>query len=285
MGSQYPFPDRRRFLAWSSGAAAFFAAHGLGMAEEPTGIAANSTGHEDVPHIRSLELLSGAPLATMKKFYHESLGLPVVEDTTDRLTIGAGQTLITFLPASAEYAKPFYHFAFNIPQNKLLAAHRWQQQRTPLLPIPAKWRDAKFPSDVVHYRSWNAHSIFFFDPAGNVVEYIARHNLKNASDSEFGSEDILYASEIAFVVDDVSATAKKLRQITTLKQYKGAFKQFAAVGDEHGLLLVMGRGRVISFGAPEKKAVDVYPTTTTIQSATDADYVFPEFPYQISMKQ
>src|SRR4051794_9418380 len=137
-------------------------------------------GRRRGPRILGLELLSSAPLAGMKDFYHKSLGLGVVEDKPERLTIQAGQTRLSFLKAPAGAGEPFYHFVFNIPENKVADAHRWQKARTPLLPIPASLQDPKFPAEVVNYSHWNAHSIFFFDPAGNVVECIARHDLRNA---------------------------------------------------------------------------------------------------------
>lgn len=236
------------------------------------------------PRIRRLELLSAAPLAEMKAFYHQALGLNIMEEKPDRLTIAAGQTRLAFRKRPADTEKPFYHFAFNIPENKVLAAHKWQKKRTPLLPIPPALRDPKFPDDVVNYSHWNAHSIFFFDPAGNVVEYIARHDLPNASRGDFGSEDILYASEIAFVVDDVAANATKLKEVAGLEQYKGANDQFAAIGDENGLLLVMKRGRLISFEAPEKKAVRVFPTKATVRGERSTKFLMPEFPYEISVE-
>src|SRR5690606_32649521 len=114
---------------------------------------------------------------------------------------------------------------------------------------------------------WNAHSVFFFDPAGNVVEYIARHDLANAAPGDFGVDDILYASEIAFVVDDVPGAAETLAEAAGAGLYRGSSDQFAAVGDELGLLLVMKRGRVISFDSPERKAVDVFPSRAAIRAA------------------
>jgi catechol-2,3-dioxygenase len=277
-------PDRRFFLNWLSAAGAFFAAHGFATPGQSQPGAAAGKDAETGPRIRRLEMLTAAPLTKMKEFYHQSLGLGVSEAKSDRLTIEAGATGITFIQAPADGGKPFYHFAFNIPENKLLAAHRWQKQRTPLLPIPATLRDAKYPDDVVNYSHWYAHSIFFFDPAGNVVEYIARHDLKNAAAGEFASKDILYASEIAFVVDDVAAASAKLRDAVGVEQYKGASDQFAAAGDERGLLLVMKRGRVISFEAPEKKAVTVFPTTAVVRGTRPTQCVVPEFPYEISVE-
>ena len=278
MGPQRPRPDRRHFLGWASAGGAFFTARDYAQADGPKPAA-------DGPRLRSLELLTAVRLAKMKEFYHDALGLRVAEDKPERLTIDAGQTKLTFRPAAAADGKPFYHFAFNIPENKLRAAHKWQSKRTPLLPIPERLRDPKFPDDVVHYRHWDAHSVFFFDPAGNVVEYIARHTLKNAAAGEFGSADILYASEIAFVVDDVTAAVAGLTEAVGVGPYKGTSDEFAALGDELGLLLVMKRGRLISFDAAEKKAVAVFPTTAAVRGSRRAKYDVPKFPYQVSAEE
>jgi len=117
----------------------------------------------------------------------------------------------------------------------------------------------------VNYAHWNAHSVFFFDPAGNVVEYIARHDLKNGMTGDFSSHDILYASEIAFVSDDVPALSAEIKKTIGVSQYRGGDEQFMALGDEHGLLLVMKRGRIISFDSPDKKAVSVFRTAATVR--------------------
>lgn len=277
--------DRRRFLKWASAMGAFFAAHGWSAEKETASGSLPELGGQDGPRLQDLRLVSAVPLAQMKEFYQGVLGLQLLDYTPDRLTIGAGQTRLTFLKPAADSGNPFYHFAFNIPENKVLTAHQWQKKRTPLLPIPETLRDRNYPDDVVNYSHWNAHSIFFFDPCGNVVEYIARHDLRNAAPGDFGSRDILYASEIAFVVDNVAATAAKLKEIAGLGQYRGASDQFAALGDENGLLLVMKRGRVISFDAPEKKAVSVFPTAVAVRSDRRANYVFPEFPYEVFVEE
>jgi catechol-2,3-dioxygenase len=276
-------PHRRRFLQWASTAAAFFAVHDCPAEEKPMP-GSPAEGLEAAPRILSLELLSSAPLAKMKEFYQGSLGLGVLDERPDRLTFATGQTRLTFGKAGPDDGKPFYHFAFNIPENKVLAAWRWQKERTPLLPIPPRLRDPGYPNDVVNYSHWNAHSIFFFDPAGNVVEYIARHDLKNAAPGEFTSGDILYASEIALVVDDVAAAAARLKEVVGVRQYRGGDEQFLALGDERGLLLVMKRGRVISFDAPEKKAVTVSRTAAAVRGARPTRYRFPTYPYEVAVE-
>lgn len=283
MNPQPVKPDRRRFLAWASASAAFFAAHGF-AAENPERKPPSKSDVTD-PRILSLELVSSAPLTEVKAFYHESLGLSVLEDQRERLTIAAGSTRLTFTSAKKDDEKPFYHFAFNIPENKILSAWKWQRERTPLLPIPARLRDPKFPDDIVDYRHWNAHSVFFLDPAGNVVEYIARHDLNNAAAGEFDTQDILYASEIGLIVDDVPATALKLQEVVGLEPYIGASEQFTAIGDEHGLLLVMKRGRILNFNpASDEKAARVFRTGVSVRGVEPATYRLPAFPYEVLVK-
>ena len=70
-----------------------------------------------------------------------------------------------------------------------------------------------------------------------------------------------------------------------MTQYKEASDQFAAMGDEEGLLLVMKRGRVISFELPDKKAVSVFPTTATLRGDRQTKHVFPKFPYTITTEE
>ena len=220
----------------------------------------------------------------MREFFSRTLGLQVIEDKPGQLTVAGGATRLTFRPSGPEHGKPFYHFAFNIPENKLLSALAWQKARSPLMPIPARLRDPKLPDEVVDFRHWNAHSIFFFDPGGNVVEYIARHDLKNARPGGFGSDDILYASEIAFVVDDVKEGSAAVKPVAGVEQYRGADDQFTALGDEMGLLLVMKRGRVLNFDPTStEKAAAVFPTAATIAGPRTASYAWPGFPYALTI--
>jgi hypothetical protein len=284
MDTPFLKPTRRRFLAWASAATAWIAAHGCTTSENPAPATSSPERDESGPRIVSLELLTAAPLAPMMTFYHRSLGLPVLDERPDRFTVGAGATRLSFASARPDGGRPFYHFAFNIPENKVPAARAWQLERTPLLPIPARLRDQRYPDDVVNYSHWNAHSLFFFDPAGNVVEYIARHDLHNAEEGPFTSRDILYASEIGLIVDDVHATAETLRGVVGVGQYRGGSDQFTALGDERVLLLVMSRGRVLSFDAPERKAADVFRTVARVRGARPTRYQFPEFPYEVAVE-
>lgn len=222
-----------------------------------------------------LRLVTAAPLGEMKKFYHEVLGLPLLDANAQEFTFNGGQTLITFAQAKPEHDEPFYHVAFNIPENKIREAHAWQKPRTPLDRLNANLRDPEMPEDVVHFRQWNAHSIFFWDPADNLVEYIARHDLQNGAEGLFSTQDILYASEIGFISEAVTNTALEMKQALGLEQYRG--------GDAHGLLLVIIRGR--RWGYEEKAPpTGIFPTVAEIRGTQSAHFVTPGHPYEIIVK-
>jgi hypothetical protein len=278
--------DRRSFLGSTAAAAAFFSMHDVaaGAGQNPTALP------PPAPRARILALelqAAAAALSAMKTFYGKTLDLRIMNEKGDRFTVEAGETQVTFVSAAdAEDSKPpFYHFAFNIPENKILAALEWQKARTPLLAIPERNRAAGYPPEVVDYSHWNAHSIFFLDPAGNVVEYIARHDLKNGDKAPFGWSDILYASEIGLIVDDVAATAATIKDVAAVQQYKDASDQFAAMGDEYGLLLVMKRGRIIDFTANPEHGARVYRTGVTIRGAKAAKHQLAGYPYDLVLEE
>jgi len=278
-------PGRREFMGSAAASAAFFAVHDLSaLTGRAGGSAQDAPGR---PRILSMELQSGAPLDAMRAFYGKTLDLGILEDKADRLTVEAGETRITFVASTerVEGRAPFYHFAFNIPENKILKALEWQKARTPMLPIPERNRAQGYPPEVVDYRHWNAHSIFFLDPAGNVVEYIARHDLESSDTTPFGWTDILYASELALVVDDVAATASRLTEIAGVQQYRGGSDQFMAMGDEYGLLLVMKRGRVIDFTSEPHNAVRVYPTAVNVRGQKASAVQFTDYPYRVAVEE
>jgi hypothetical protein len=279
-----PTIDRRGFLGSSAAAAAVLALHDVSALAAVPARGDEAAGR---PRLLALELRSGAPLAEMKAFYGKTLDLGVRDERADRFTVDAGETRLTFVHDAqiVDGRAPFYHFAFNIPENKIVQALAWQKARTPLLPIPERNRAAGMPPEVVDYRHWNAHSIFFQDPAGNVVEYIARHDLKNGDPHPFSWGDILYASEIGLIVDDVAATSAALQDVAGLAPYKGASEGFTAMGDEYGLLLVMQRGRVLDFTGNEAHGARVYPTGVTVRGAKGAQHQLGSYPYRLAIEE
>ncbi|MER3554387.1 MAG: hypothetical protein C4331_08555 [Meiothermus sp.] len=171
------------------------------------------------------------------EFYSKVLELPVLERTDDAVTFQIGASKLTFEQAEAG-ERPFYHFAFNIPSNQLAEAKAWVERRAKLIQ-DGHGRDA------FHFENWNVDAFYFYDPAGNIAEFIARHTLDNRSNETFSASSLLCISEIGIVCDDVPATAKWLQRQTGAPLYHTEVNDsFLPVGDEHGLFIVVKRGRI-----------------------------------------
>ncbi len=181
--------------------------------------------------MRILELqLQTHKLDALKKFYRDRLELPVIAEKKRYFIVQAGTSRIKFSKAE-EREEPFYHFAFNIPENQLAEAKRWLAARVPLISQDGR--------DEFHFENWNADAIYFYDPAGNIVEFIARHNLKNASKQPFSSNSILCVSEIGQAVENVRLFSQHIRQELKLKLWDGDEQGYAALGDEEGLFIIV----------------------------------------------
>ena len=131
-----PLIDRRHFLGSATATAAFFAMHDLPVSAGLTGGTAPAPTNR--PRLLSLELQSGAPMSAMKAFYGKTLDLRIMDERPDRFSVEAGETRMTFVNSTdtVDGRPPFYHFAFNIPENKILKALEWQQARTPIAVHP-----------------------------------------------------------------------------------------------------------------------------------------------------
>ena len=185
--------------------------------------------------ITRLELLT-SDLPAQLDFYSSLLELPA-RLAGDTLTVTAGKTNLVFTQAPAEW-RGAYHFCFNIPENRFAQARAWISAKVPLLP------DEK-GNDEFHSKTWNASSIYFKDAAGNILEFIARHDQGNAVDAPFESGQILQISEIGLASKDVIAFAKELCGKLGVEVYRQDFNEtFTPIGDEDGLLILPVEKRI-----------------------------------------
>ncbi len=166
-------------------------------------------------------------------FYGETLGLDTRIIAGRQVLVRAGMTELFFTQADENW-QGAYHFAFNIPENLFEEAKQWLLMRVNLL------TDEHGIDTTFDFKNWNAHSMYFKDAAGNILEFIARHDLKNAKDHF----EILSVSEVGLASDDVLEFVKSLQQETGLLPYKEASETFTPVGDENGLLIVVKRERI-----------------------------------------
>ena len=274
--------DRRQFLQ-QAGTALFAAAHVAGTqpaAGERRGPRAPTYEGPEDPRLLRLDLRTAASFADLKRFYLEMLEMSLLEETPQRLTIQGGRTVIAFHRAKPDEGDPTYHVAFNIPENKLFQAREWQRQRSPILKrAPDAYSHPDY-DDVTDWWHWNSTAIFFEDPAGNLLEYIARHDLKNASAGPFTPKDILYASEIGFVAQDVPGFGEQLQTGTGLELYWAGGRYFRAFGDPNGLLLVLQEGRQRWH---QQRSWAVYSTEATIRDGKGGGFAATGYPYRISV--
>lgn len=220
--------DRRDFLR----RVAFTAAMHAPLLSARPSSAAEPLGPVGIRRLR----LKANNLAEQVAFYRDVLRLPVDEQDT-AVQVSVGESVIEFTP-DPSYERPFYHFAFTIPENQLEAAMAWLEPRCPIANI----RDSS--RKIMHFRTWNAHSCYFFDPAGNILEFIAHHDLNNGTSKPFEQDQILYVSEIGIVVPDVPAAEAAVGERLGLMPYRGSSDTFAPLGDMHGLLIVCKEDRV-----------------------------------------
>ena len=186
-------------------------------------------------NITYLELLT-KDLQAQTVFYSNALGLPITLSGS-KLEIKAGKTDLVFTQADADFDGA-YHFAFNIPENQFRAAKAWVSSRTLLL-------HDETGKDEFESESWNSNSVYFKDAVGNVLEFIARHNLKNAVQSDFDNTQILNVSEIGLPSEDVVAFANDIcsrLELSVFKQEPNA--TFTPVGDDNGLFILPIKDRI-----------------------------------------
>lgn len=116
------------------------------------------------------------------------------------------------------------HFAVNVPPERFEEAVAWARERVTLL------------HDDVAFPNWRARAAYFYDPAGNIVELIARERAP-------GHELFLEVSEIGLPVEDVGRAVTFLESELDLPHFDGDRREFSAVGDDRGLFIVVSVGR------------------------------------------
>jgi hypothetical protein len=197
-------------------------------------------------------ILQTSALKELTDFYIKLMELPVASSGEGEIKIKTGSTELVFQQATA--ADPFYHFAINIPANKIEEAKNWLSNRVELI-----WIE-QYKSDIADFVNWHAKSVYFYDPAGNILELITRFDLDTKTDEPFSSAQFLSISEIGLVFkeDELNKRTESL-----LKQYQLNYfdkqpplPQFKAVGDDEGLFVIVPENRN---WFPTFKASGIFP--------------------------
>ncbi|WP_440113018.1 VOC family protein [Paenibacillus sp. QZ-Y1] len=213
--------------------------------------------------IREVGLLT-QQFEEMKLFYGTLLELELLKESASFMSFQAGDSILSFKKAP-EQEKPFYHVAFTIPTNKLADAKKWFQDRN----IPLLSKDGQ---DEFYFPYWDATAFYFYDPNGNLMEFIAHHSLNNAVDESFTAKHLLCISEIGLPVDDVPDTMNLMNGHYKLEPFAGDGKQFSPIGDAEGMFIVIDKekpwfpdGRMPAVFATEVKVETGQPGSLRVQ--------------------
>lgn len=189
--------------------------------------------------------LPASDVDAQAEFYGNRLGLPIIQRNDDEVHLQAGQSKLVFVkeptlqplsPEERSFAPQ--HFAFNIPEHRLEDAEAWLQARCDLIPDNAG-------EVVIHSENWNADSLYFYDPDGNIGELIARHTQPAPHAGAFDSSALLCVSEVGISTHDPAATARLACEQLNASVYRTELNDtFVPVGDEDGLFIIVKTGRL-----------------------------------------
>lgn len=139
-------------------------------------------------------------LKHLRGFYGNVLELPIEESTEEYFQMSIGTSTLIFRHSEL---KTSYHFAINIPGNQFTLAKHWAKERVIL--------NREAAVDEIYYARFEADAFYFEDPAGNVIELIARRNVDRWSD--FSVESFLNLGEISITTPFVEEVGEKLQEI------------------------------------------------------------------------
>jgi catechol-2,3-dioxygenase len=145
------------------------------------------------------------------------------------------------------------HFAVNVPPDRFEEAVAWGRSQAELI------------QEDVPFEAWRARAAYYFDPAGNLVELIARERAP-------GDELLIEVSEVGLPVADVGAAVDFLEAELGLPHFSGDRKNFSAVGDDRGLFIVVPVGREWLF--TDIPASDA-PVRVTIEGTAERELRLP----------
>jgi len=175
-------------------------------------------------------------LIETENFYTGILGLKLVRKGQNSISYSAGKSILTFIKSNT--TNPKYHFAFNIPNNKLHEAIVWMNSKLNLI-------ENDETGIIANFESWNANAIYFYDNNNNIVEFIARFDLYNATNKPFDILSILSISEIGIVTDEPLKLAEDLIELNGFYFFEKSTKseKFAALGNDNGLFIIAETNR------------------------------------------
>ncbi|GJM61058.1 VOC family protein [Persicobacter diffluens] len=164
--------------------------------------------------------------------FYEHMGFELRREGS-LMEMKAGWTQLIF---QEQVGAPYYHFAFLIPRGRIQAALEFVKQKgIGLLPFEA--------SEIIEFT--NGRAIYFYDPAGNIVEFIERPGFAASVKGAFSLTEVLGVNEVGLPSEDPLALAQYLQTTFGIKPIAPeSFRpNFCWVGDHQGVMICVKAGR------------------------------------------
>jgi hypothetical protein len=201
-------------------------------------------------------------------FYGERFGLAAANGG-----VRIGTTVLQFVPVAR--GEPFYHFALRVPRNRLDAAREWLRSHTDVLP------DAESGEEVFAFDNWNAEACYGLDPAGNIVELIAHHDLpeETLDGGPFAGGELLGMCELGLVGPDTRGMASALEPLG-IALWDGELEpgRLAFMGGRDGVLILTPTGRG---WMPTGRPAEPHPVEAVVAGERDTEAAFSGVPHRI----
>lgn len=171
--------------------------------------------------IKEVEIFSDK--ATEVAMFYENIGAEVLKKE-DRYHIEVGASKLLIAPSGESWT---YHLAYNIPFDQVEAARDWLSYYTEVQSFQGE--------EIVNFPKWDARAIYFYDPAGNILELIGRKPFQEKGEGTFNFQSLINISEVGWPADDVQKAVQELE----IPLYSQFGPTFSAIGDEEGLLIIV----------------------------------------------
>lgn len=166
---------------------------------------------------------------------YRALGCPVEVDG-DAARVEVGRTTLVFRRLDGMAGA--HHLAVTVPTGTFRTAKEWLGRVAPVM--ATEETDGGGTTDEFEGPSgWDSRSVYFDGPDRQVLELIERRALPAVPDAP----RLLAVSEVGIAVPDVGAAVAVLRHHGIEPYANPPGDSFAAVGDVHGLLVLVTPGR------------------------------------------
>ena len=187
------------------------------------------------------------------EFYKNLFKNIITETSPQQFQINVQWNTLKVLEAETD-EKPYYHFCFLIPKSHFKQAKEYVSKIVPL--------NTKDGEDEISFME-EIQSFYFYDPSGNIVEFMGKDSVDDPINDIFSPESVLALNEMSLVTNNLEKTATKLHEKGILEKEPNEFKA-------SGLIFVSS------------------DETTVLLSATDRTWLFSDkyakvFPQEINI--